>query len=75
MRCPQCNQEDTRVIETLRPPSGGVRRRRECKNCNHRFVTYEEVVLTTPKVRKRSGEIEEFDLDNSPYAECAKLDG
>ena len=42
MCCPKCKQK-TKVIDT-RPmsPGNGVRRRRECVKCKHRFTTYEE---------------------------------
>ena len=39
MRCPFCNYEDTRVIDS-RPSEGKKRRRRECPKCGKRFTTY-----------------------------------
>ena len=42
MRCPFCNYEDTRVIDS-RPSEGKKRRRRECPKCGKRFTTYEVV--------------------------------
>lgn len=39
MKCPKC-QSDSKVLET-RYIDHGVRRRRECKKCFHRFRTYE----------------------------------
>jgi len=38
-----------------------VRRRRECGRCGSRFTTYEYVAERTPRVRKRSGAVEDFD--------------
>lgn len=61
MHCPQCEAEDTRVIDS-RPADEGaaIRRRRSCELCEFRFTTYErrDQVLM---VRKRSGVVEPFD--------------
>jgi transcriptional repressor NrdR len=38
-----------------------IRRRRECLKCGARFTTYEEICRETLRVKKRSGEYEEFD--------------
>ena len=46
MRCPFCNYEDTRVIDS-RPSEGKKRRRRECPKCGKRFTTYEVVGKAT----------------------------
>jgi transcriptional repressor NrdR len=61
MRCPLCETEDTRVVDS-RPSDGGaaIRRRRECAVCGHRFTTYERAVAAIT-VRKRDGRIEDFD--------------
>ena len=40
MRCPACNCEDLRVLET-RDLEDAIRRRRECGGCAHRFTTFE----------------------------------
>jgi len=60
MKCPYCREGDTRVVDT-REASGGVRRRRECKECGKRFTTYEHVAPGKPMVVKRDGRREEFD--------------
>ena len=59
MKCPHCGSGSTRVIDTTRGAKG-VRRRRTCKSCGKRFSTMEQVVLTTPRVMKRDGQLEEF---------------
>jgi transcriptional repressor NrdR len=59
MKCPYCQGNDTRVIDT-REASEGVRRRRECKGCGKRFTTYEHVAPSNPMVVKRDGRREEF---------------
>jgi transcriptional repressor NrdR len=60
MRCPFCDADDTRVVDS-RPADGGdaIRRRRACSRCGHRFTTYErrETALV---VRKRDGSLQPF---------------
>ncbi len=60
MRCPFCNFEDTKVIDS-RPSEGKKRRRRECTNCGKRFTTYEVVEKPLLMVYKRDGGFEPFD--------------
>ncbi|QDU71992.1 transcriptional regulator NrdR [Mucisphaera calidilacus] len=51
MRCPYCEANKDRVIDS-RPAENGkaIRRRRECLNCSKRFTTYETVEETTKLV-------------------------
>ncbi len=63
MRCPYCESEKTRVIDTSHDARGGVRRRRECQHCRERFTTYERAVLSTPLIVKEDGTREEFDRE------------
>ncbi len=44
MKCPYCDADDTRVIES-RPAdeNTAIRRRRQCEHCGKRFTTYEKV--------------------------------
>ncbi len=60
MRCPFCNYEDTRVIDS-RPSEEKKRRRRECPKCGKRFTTYEVVEKPQLMVYKRDGSFEPFD--------------
>lgn len=60
MRCPFCDFEDTKVIDS-RPADGKKRRRRECTNCGKRFTTYESVEMPLLMVLKRDGTFEPFD--------------
>ena len=62
MRCPFCNFEDTKVIDS-RPSDEKKRRRRECTNCGKRFTTYEVVEKPTLMVYKKDGSFEPFDKD------------
>ena len=44
MKCPFCNQDNTRVVDS-RPvdDTNSIRRRRLCDACGRRFTTYEKV--------------------------------
>lgn len=56
MRCPFCQAQDTRVIDSRLAGEGDqVRRRRECSRCAERFTTYESAELVMPQVVKRDG--------------------
>ena len=61
MRCPHCESENTKVIDTTHDSKGGIRRRRECEDCNQRFSTYERAILSTPLIIKKDNMREEFD--------------
>jgi len=63
MRCPYCQEEDSRVVDTSHDSRGGIRRRRECSNCEQRFSTYERAILANPLLVKQDGTREEFDRD------------
>ena len=62
MRCPFCNHDDTKVIDSRLVAEGGqVRRRRECLDCSERFTTYETAELLMPRIIKGNGNREPFD--------------
>ena len=64
MRCPVCGFQDDKVIDSRVIKEGfGVRRRRECLSCAHRFSTYESIIQSELKVVKRNCEREDFDQD------------
>lgn len=63
MRCPYCQNDRSRVVDTSHDTRGGVRRRRECSHCGQRFSTYERAILATPLIVKQDGTREEFDRD------------
>ena len=62
MKCPYCDNVDTKVIDS-RPTEEGhaIRRRRECDQCGRRFTTYEKVEETILMVVKKDGRREAFD--------------
>lgn len=64
MRCPFCDNEDTKVIDS-RPIDDGkaIRRRRECEKCVKRFTTYEKVETTIIMIIKKDGSRQAFDRD------------
>jgi transcriptional repressor NrdR len=64
MKCPYCGAvADSRVVDTSHDARGGIRRRRECKNCGERFSSYERAILSTPMLIKSGGEREPFDRE------------
>ena len=64
MRCPTCEERDTRVIDSRDlDEAGTIRRRRECVACGARFTTYERVEAARLGVVKRDGVRQEFDRD------------
>ena len=76
MRCPFCDFEDSKVIDS-RPSEEGraIRRRRECEKCGKRFTTYEKVEASIIMVIKKDGSREAFDrnkLTNSIVKACDK---
>ncbi len=62
MRCPICQFEATRVIDS-REVENAIRRRRECMKCSHRFTTYERLESPNILVIKRGGFRESFDRE------------
>lgn len=63
MRCPYCNAENSKTLETRDSPENTTRRRRECVNCGKRFTTYEYVETVEVMVRKKDSRLERFDVN------------
>jgi transcriptional repressor NrdR len=62
MRCPQCQSEDSKVVESRDVAAGeSIRRRRECEHCSARFTTYERVERPNLIVVKKDNTREVFD--------------
>ena len=61
MRCPSCQYNGTRVVDS-RPVDDNkeIRRRRECESCGFRFTTFEKIEETPFIVVKKEGSREEF---------------
>ena len=64
MRCPQCQCLEDKVVDSRSTKEGrGVRRRRECNSCGHRFTTIEEIIHAELRVIKRDDIREDFDRE------------
>ena len=62
MKCPFCQADNDRVIDSRASEDGFVtRRRRECLACKRRYTTYERVERTVMKVVKKDGARVPFD--------------
>ena len=62
MRCPKCQADDTKVIDSREAEDGAViRRRRSCVACSQRFTTYERFEEVPLVVVKSQGQREPFD--------------
>ncbi|BBB22603.1 transcriptional repressor NrdR [Abyssogena phaseoliformis symbiont OG214] len=61
MRCPFCQSDDTKVLDTRLIDDGSqVRRRRECTFCGERYSTRETVDLNLPRLIKSDDSREAF---------------
>ncbi|HRX64195.1 MAG TPA: transcriptional regulator NrdR [Candidatus Absconditabacterales bacterium] len=62
MKCPKCQNMDTKVIDSRAIEDGQtIRRRRECEFCNNRFTTFERKGFTELMVIKKDGKKEMYD--------------
>jgi transcriptional repressor NrdR len=62
MRCPWCNADDDRVIDSRSADGGAaIRRRRECAACGRRYTSFERVEDVGLVVSKRDGSRDPFD--------------
>jgi transcriptional repressor NrdR len=62
MKCPYCNEPDTRVLDSrATQDSSAIRRRRQCISCSNRFTTMEKIEEEPLVVIKRDGRRELFD--------------
>jgi len=63
MRCPYCNSEESKTLETRDSVENTTRRRKECISCNKRYTTYEYLETIELMVRKKDGQLERFDVN------------
>jgi transcriptional repressor NrdR len=62
MKCPFCNFENDKVVDSRESNQGeSIRRRRECLRCGRRFTTYERIDEVPYMVVKKDGRREKFD--------------
>jgi transcriptional repressor NrdR len=61
MKCPFCQNQEDKVIDSRASKEGdAIRRRRECLKCGKRFTSYERVEELVPMVIKKDGRREPF---------------
>jgi transcriptional repressor NrdR len=63
MRCPYCNSEENKTLETRDSPENTTRRRKECMSCGKRYTTYEYLETIELMVKKKDGQLERFDVN------------
>lgn len=76
MKCPYCEFDESKVIDS-RPTDEGhvIRRRRECSHCKNRFTTYEKIEEIPLIVVKKDGTRESYNrpkLINGLIRACEK---
>lgn len=76
MRCPYCDDENTRVVDS-RPIDDGksIRRRRQCDLCKKRYTTYEKVEALPLVVTKKDDTRESYDrskIESGIFHSCHK---
>ena len=76
MKCPFCNAEDTKVIDS-RPAddNASIRRRRQCETCGKRFTTYEKLETLPFMVIKKDETREPYDrskIESGIVTSCHK---
>ena len=62
MKCPLCGRIESKVIDS-RNIGEGIRRRRQCLECEARFTTYERAQPKSIFVIKKDGRREEFNRE------------
>ena len=63
MKCPFCNETDTKVIDKREAGDAAIRRRRECLECGKRYTTYERIETPELKILKKDGRKEDFNRE------------
>ena len=76
MKCPYCNEDDTKVIDS-RPADDNcsIRRRRQCERCGKRFTTYEKLETMPLMVIKKDDSRETYDrskIESGAIRSCHK---
>ncbi len=76
MKCPFCEDNRDRVVDSRSSRDGAaIRRRRECLSCGHRFTTYEYVETVQTSVIKKDRRREPYNrekLKNGITIACKK---
>ncbi len=61
MKCPFCNADDTKVIDSRAAENNAIKRRRQCEKCGKRFTTYEKIEMLPLIVIKKDQNREPYD--------------
>ena len=76
MKCPKCQNMDTKVVDSRNTSQGkSIRRRRECEKCSFRFTTFERLEIASIVVVKKEGTREPYDrvkLEHGIWLSCGK---
>jgi len=76
MKCPFCDNIETKVVDKRETENDIVtRRRRECLSCGKRFTTYERIESVSLIIIKKDGKKEPFDrnkLERGIMKACEK---
>lgn len=63
MKCPYCEHNDTKVLDSRDSKDAStIKRRRECLNCEKRYSTVEKVLKLDLEVKKSDGKVEDFNI-------------
>lgn len=63
MKCPYCESEEFKTLETRDSLENTTRRRKECIKCGKRFTTYEYIETVEMMVHKKDGKLERFNVN------------
>lgn len=64
MKCPYCQECETKVVDSRLLKEGfSVRRRRKCDGCTKRFTTYENIEISMPNIVKLDGRREPYNSE------------
>ena len=64
MKCPKCQNEEFKVLESrVNKAENSIRRRRVCTTCDFRFTTYEKIESKIVRVLKKNGKTQAFDIN------------
>jgi transcriptional repressor NrdR len=62
MRCPYCQYDEDRVVDSrLIRDNRAIRRRRHCEGCGKRYTTYETIEDEAPFIVKKDGRRQPYD--------------
>ncbi|MCJ2000990.1 transcriptional repressor NrdR, partial [Lactococcus piscium] len=62
MKCPKCQSDESKVVDS-RQAENAIRRRRECEACHNRFTTFERIEEMPLLVIKKDDTREIFNRD------------